>query len=121
MEMNNVNVIDIIKGITDSGLPLMEGKEKLETSAILNTVVNVNEFDFMDGELGEYVVFTTKEYPDNFFYGSSVTTESFKKLVEKVEEKTLQGVLEFGLPCKFTELMSKNKRKYIRVIFYPNN
>ena len=47
MEMNNVNVIDIIKGITASGLPLMEGKEKLETSAILNTVVNVNEFDFM--------------------------------------------------------------------------
>ena len=36
MEMNNVNVIDIIKGITASGLPLMEGKEKLETSAILN-------------------------------------------------------------------------------------
>ena len=119
--MINQNIIAQIKGITSTGLPFMEGLDKGETAEILGQIVNVIEYGYMKGDDGEYVVFTTKEYPDNFFYGSSVTTESFKKLVEKVEEKTLQGVLEFGLPCKFTELMSKNKRKYIRVIFYPNN
>lgn len=121
MEMNMQNIIAQIKGITASGLPFMEGLEKGETQEILGQIVNVDEFGFMNGDDGEYVVFTIKENEDNFFFGSTVVTSAFKQLDANIQPEVLKEILELGLPIKLTERQSKSKRKYIKVDFYPNN
>lgn len=108
--------------ITMSGLPLMEGKEKLEVKGnVLNNILTVDEYGYLEGDEGEYVVISLKEYPSNFIYGSSVVTEAFKKMDIEFSKEEIAIILEQGLTFKLTERLSKNKRKYISVAFFPKN
>lgn len=113
-------LINEVTEITNSGLPLMEGKEKLEIKGdILNLKVTVDEYGYLEGDEGEYVVISLKEYPKHFIYGSSVVTQAFKTLDEKLTNEELTYLLEKGLTFKLTEVMSKNKRKYTKITFFP--
>ena len=108
--------------ITASGLPFMEGKEKLEVKGnVLDIILTVDDYGFLEGEEGEYVVIALKEYPQHFIYGSSVVTQAFKTLEEKLNEEERAFLLEKGLTFKLTEMISKNKRKYIKINFFPKN
>ena len=108
--------------ITASGLAFMEGKEKLEVKGdVLDKILTVDDYGFLEGEEGEYVVIALKEYPEHFIYGASVVTQAFKTLEEKLNEEEIAFLLEKGLTFKLIELISKNKRKYIKIIFFPKN
>lgn len=121
--MENLNLEQLIQEvaqITASGLPIMEGKEKLEVrGAVLGSKLTVEDFGFMKGDDGDYVVITLREYPQHFIYGSSVVTEAFKTLDEKFNEEQIAGLLKLGLTFKLEEVTSKNKRKYIKITFFP--
>ena len=120
--MNLEQLINQVSQITASGLPFMEGKEKLEvTGNILNNVLTVDDYGFLEGEEGEYVVIALKEYPQHFIYGPSVVTQAFKTLEETLNEAERAFILEKGLTFKLTEVVSKNKRKYIKLTFFPKN
>lgn len=120
--MNIENLINEVSQITASGLPFMEGKEKLEVKGdILNNVLTVDDYGFLEGEEGEYVVIALKEYPNHFIYGSSVVTQAFKTLDEKFNDEEKEFLLEKGLTFKLNEILSKNKRKYTKIIFFPKN
>jgi hypothetical protein len=120
--MNLEQLINQVQQITASGLPFMEGKEKLEVKGnILNNVLTVDEYGFLEGEEGEYVVIALKEYPQHFIYGSSVVTQAFKTLEETLDEEERAFILDKGLTFKLTEVVSKNKRKYIKLTFFPKN
>ena len=120
--MNLEQLINEVQQITASGLPFMEGKEKLEVKGnILNNVLTVDDYGFLEGEEGEYVVIALKEYPQHFIYGSSVVTQAFKTLEETLDEEERAFILEKGLTFKLTEVVSKNKRKYIKLTFFPKN
>lgn len=120
--MNFENLINEVQQITASGLPFMEGKEKIEVKGdILNNVLTVDEYGYLEGEEGEYVVIALKEYPNHFIYGSSVVTQAFKTLDEKLNDEQKAFLLEKGLTFKLNEMMSKNKRKYTKIIFFPKN
>lgn len=120
--MNFEQIMNEVSQITASGLPFMEGKEKIEVKGnILNTTLTVDDFGFLEGEEGEYVVIALKEYPNNFIYGSSVVTQAFKTLDEKFNVDQKAFLLEKGLTFKLTEMLSKNKRKYTKIVFFPKN
>ena len=119
------NINDLIKSvseITESGLPFMEGKEKLAVEGdILNQVLSVDDYGFLSGEEGEYVVIALKEYPNNFIYGSSVVTQAFKKMDTKLSKDEIAYLIEEGLTFKLTKTTSANKRKYTKITFFPKN
>lgn len=126
--MNNIELlIKQAQEITASGLPFMTGKDKLEVEgAVLGATLTVDEFGYMEGtneDTGakeEYVVISLKEYPNHFIYGSSVVTQAFKTLETKFDEVNLQQLIEFGLTFRLTKQISKNKRKYTKIEFFPN-
>lgn len=119
-----MNINDLIKQaqeITKSGLPFMDGKEKLEvTGDVLGRKLTVDDFGYLDGDDGNYVVIAPKEYPKHFIYGGSVVTDAFKKLEEKMGNENMTALIQHGITFKLVELVSKNKRKYIRITFFPN-
>lgn len=120
--MNNFeNLIKKVQLITESGLPLMEGKEKISVDNVIGQVLTVSDYGFLNGEEGEYVVISIKEYPTNFIYGSSVVTQAFKNLDEQLTDEELVKILDEGLTFKLTTLVSKNKRKYTKITFFPKN
>ena len=115
-------LVDEVSQITASGLPFMEGKEKLEVKGdVLNNTLTVDDYGFLEGEEGEYVVIALKEYPQHFIYGSSVVTQAFKTLDEKFNEEQKAFLLNKGLTFKLSEMLSKNKRKYTKIVFFPKN
>ena len=120
--MMNINeLIKQAQEVTKSGLPFMDGREKLEvTGELLNNILTVDDYGYLDGDDGEYVVISLKEYPKHFIYGGSVVTDAFKKLEEKIGAENMAQLIQYGLTFRLSELISKNKRKYIRISFFPN-
>lgn len=113
-------LINQVAEITQSGLPFMEGREKLEVKGdVLNKVLTVEQYGFMEGEEGEYVAFTVKEYPKHFMYGASVVSEGFKKFDTKFDEDQKSMIMEHGLTIKLSERKSANKRTYTTLTFFP--
>ena len=115
-----LNINDLIKQaqeVTMSGLPFMDGKEKLE---VTGEILTVDDYGYLEGDDGEYVVISLKEYPHHFIYGGSVVTDAFKKLENKIGAESMVQLIQHGLTFKLSELVSKNKRKYIRILFFPN-
>ena len=119
-----LNINELIKQaqeVTMSGLPFMDGKEKLEvTGEVLNNILTVDDYGYLEGDDGEYVVISLKEYPHHFIYGGSVVTDAFKKLENKIGAESMVQLIQHGLTFRLSELVSKNKRKYIRISFFPN-
>lgn len=102
----------------DIQLPLMEGREKGETSELIATVCTITDYGFLPNEAGEpYAVFTVKEIPDKFFFGGSVLTA---RLSELEADGYHDVIVEEGLPVLMTNAKSKkNNRAYVNVEFYP--
>lgn len=105
----------MMKMNSNEGIPFMKDRTKGEMKEILDKDVTIKDFDFITGNDGEYVVFIVDEIKDSFFFGGQVLTQNLKEITE--EEK--QEVKTSGLPVKFYEAKSKNKRNYIGCIFYP--
>ena len=119
--MMNINeLIKQAQEVTKSGLPFMDGREKLEiTGEVLNNILTVDDYGYLDGDDGNYVVISLREYPNHFIYGGSVVTDAFKKLEEKIGAENMAQLIQHGLTFRLSELISKNKRKYIRISFFP--
>lgn len=109
----------LVQGITQTGLAFMEGREK--GILPLDKEVVINEFGFLNGDEGEYAVFTLKGVDKEFYYGSSVVTDVLKQVEEVLngDGESQTEFLEHGLPVQFTQRMSKAKRKYTAIKLYP--
>ena len=120
--MMNINeLINQAKEVTASGLPFMDGREPIKVEGkILNNILTVDDYGYLEGDDGEYVVIALKEYPQHFIYGGSVVTDAFKKLEGKIGVDNMGLLIEHGLTFRLSELVSKNKRKYTRISFFPN-
>lgn len=99
-------------------LPLMEGRDKGETSELMGQISTITDFGFLPNEAGEpYTVFTVKERPAKFYFGGSVLTA---RLTELEVEGYHDAITEEGLPVLLTEAKSKKtNRNYVNVEFYP--
>ena len=120
--MSNLNIKSLIskaKEVTSVGLPFMQGKEKEEIN--MGILYNINEYGFLQGETGEdFVVFTTKEHNNKFFYGGSVVTQKIKDLEENLTSDEMCQLLEYGIEVLFIQKVSKNKKKYTTCEFFPS-
>ena len=97
------------------GIEFMDKRTKGETEELLDQVVTIRDYAFISGQDGEYAVFIIDEDADKFYFGGKVITDNLKAFSEEEHEE----LKEEGLPTLFAERVSKNKRKYISVEFYP--
>ena len=97
------------------GIEFMDKRSKGETEELLDQVVTIRDYAFISGQDGEYAVFIIDEEADKFYFGGKVITDNLKALSEEDHEELKAD----GLPTLFVERVSKNKRKYISVEFYP--
>lgn len=100
-----------------NSLPFMEGRKKGEMQRIVGTTVTITDYGFLQDENEkEYICFVVKEDPENFYFGGAVLTDNMKELDTDgyKEEITFNG-----LPVFFDKKMSKNKKEYVTVTFYP--
>ena len=121
--MSNLNIKALInkaKEVTATGLPFMQGKEKHELT--MGMIYNINEYGFLDGGESneEFVVFTTKEHPEAFFYGGSVVTQKIKDLEANLTNEEIAQLLDYGIEVIFLQKLSKNKKKYTTCEFFPS-
>lgn len=101
-----------------AGLPLMEGREKGEMKTLANDeTFTIREFGFIkENDSADYVVFTIDEDNKNFYFGGQVLTENMHTMED---EGYSEVIFKEGLPVKFEERRSKNKRTYIACEFFP--
>lgn len=98
--------------------PIMEGKEKIQTSDVINQEITISDFDLLtDHQDGtQYVVITMREYPNNFLFGGQVLTELCQDLYEKFGDDVHTMLQQEGLKIRLTSKQSKNsKRPYTAV------
>lgn len=97
-------------------LPLMENREKAELSNIVDKVVTIRDYGFMKDENDkEYVAFIVDEDETSFYFGGQVLTDNIKEL----EDDGYGEEIKKGLPVRLGKKMSKAKREYTTVEFYP--
>mgnify|MGYP004702745727 CR=1 FL=1 len=98
------------------GIDFMDGRTKGDVKSLNGKIVEVNDYSFLKGDDGDYVVFTTKQDPDHFYFGAMVMTDNFKKFTEadKLE------IQKDGIPVMFEEKKNKKgNRTYQAITFYP--
>jgi hypothetical protein len=97
-------------------LPIMEGREKGEMDSILNTVVTITDYDFLQGDDSPFAVFTIEQIPYMFFFGGGVITDHIQTLDKEGYKAEIQ---KEGLPVRFEKKKSKNGRMYVNAILFP--
>jgi len=117
--MDIKELISKVKEVTNTGLPFMTGLEKAEIG--MGEIMHINNYGYLKGEEGDFVVFTTKEYPKNFFFGSSVLTGKMKELDIALGEENMFKLLDNGIEVVFDKKKSKNKREYTNCVFFPSH
>lgn len=98
-------------------LPLMQGRTKGEAAELIGQVVTIRDYGFLNGDTGEYAVFTVDEEPQQFFFGGSVLTEQLQEMEKDGYHAEIQAD---GLPMALVTRKSKKGRDYTGVIFYPD-
>ena len=108
----------MLKMNNNEGIKFMSERTKGDIKELIGQKVTIKDFEFINGDNGEYVVFIVDEIADSFFFGGSVLTSNLKTLSEE-EKKEVQ---ENGLPVEIYEAKSKNKRNYIsyHIVSYHN-
>jgi hypothetical protein len=100
-----------------NSLPFMEGREKGEMKRIVDMSCTIIEYGFLqDEDNKEYVCFIVKEDPQNFYFGGQVLTDNMQELET---DGFHAEIIKEGLPVNFGLKMSKNKKEYVTVEFYP--
>jgi hypothetical protein len=112
--MLNLDLLSKVREITASGLPFMDGKEKLELAN--GSTFIVRHFGFLEGDNGDFVVIADDNY---YAFGGSIVTEAFKKLEGALSEQEIEQLLNAGLPVKIAKKKSKGGRQYTSCEFFP--
>lgn len=113
--MNKLELIKKAKEITASGLPFMEGKEKIELGDGLLYVVK--EYGYLKNEDGDFVVIADET---TFAFGGSVITDNFRKLEAQLKETEISQLLADGIEILIKKKQSpKSKRNYTVCEFFP--
>lgn len=98
------------------GIMFMEGREKGNVKSLNGKIVEVVDYNFINGDSGKYLVFIIRQDTKNFYFGASVMTENFLSFTpEDKEEIQMQGI-----PIMLEDKKNrKGTRTYQNCIFYP--
>jgi len=98
-------------------LPFMENRDKGDFEQLIGQAVTIRDFGFLsDNGDKEYVCIILDEDKEKFYFGGQVLTDNMKELEEEGYKEEIQNE---GLPVKFDKKISKNKRQYTTVQFFP--
>lgn len=115
MTINVKNLINKIRKEHEvQGIPFMEGR----TAGTLEVGrrYDINDFGFINGDNGEYVVVSVKDNDKEFFFGGMVLTQIMKDIQDNYSEDEVAAIMEEGLPIQLDKVKSKtNKRTYTKV------
>jgi hypothetical protein len=104
---------------SNGGVPFMENRTKGDKLPTQSSVT-VDNYGYIDGEEGEYVVISLREFPDKFYFGGGVVTDKFEELDKALSKDEKAQILEEGLPVLFQNRQNKaKKREYMTCVFYP--
>jgi len=92
------------------------GGQRGDFDKLLDTITTIKDFQIVSGDFGEYITFKTEEPETYYSTGGGVVVRKFKELKDDIEDIRTEG-----LPVRFVERISKNKRTYKDVIFYPDD
>lgn len=112
--INKMELLKKVKDITASGLPFMEGKEKVELTDGMLYVVK--EYGYLKSEDSDFVVVADDT---TFAFGGSVITDAFKKLDENLDGSEIEELLKDGIEMEIKKKKSRNKREYTTCEFFP--
>lgn len=102
-----------------NNLPFMDGREKGDMERIVNMNCTIHDYGFLqDDKDNDYVCFIIDEDPQTFYFGGQVLTDNMHELDNFGYH---QAVNDEGLPVFFGKKISKNKREYTTVTFYPED
>ena len=110
-----MNLREKVKSFKKEGIKFMEGRNKGDLSDLFDKVVTVRDYDFIQGDDGNYLVFIIDEDDDNFYFGGSVLTNDFKQF-DAENKKELQ---EVGLQIKLKN--KKGKKHNYTSVDYPED
>ena len=119
---DNINIRPVtlkerIKAKTQLDKPsFLEGRKKADYETLLNKTLTLVDFNIgHHSELGDFVTFIIREDDENYYnQGGQVVVETFKKIIDDLEE-----IRNEGIPFKLSKVKSKNKMTYTKVEFYP--
>lgn len=98
------------------GIEFMSDRTKGDTDELIDRVLTIRDYAFINGDDGEYVVFIVDEVKDKFYFGGKVLTTNMKEFTEDEHNE----IKENGLPTAFySRKAKKGNREYTAVEFYP--
>lgn len=103
-------------------IEFMLGRDKVEEGKGLEEgkTYNIKDWDYLNGDNGEYIVFIVDEDEKHFYFGGQIVTMKFKSLDSTCSEKEIEEIKIEGLPVEFEKKVSKKtKSKYTNVRFFP--
>ena len=108
-----MNLLERVKKDMRATSSLMDGRIKGEVKT--ETVYVVKDFAILNDKKNnsEYTVFVSEGSPNNFYFGGTVVTDKFKRIIELVTDEELDELKKEGIPVMFIMKKSKNKRNYM--------
>lgn len=115
MEINVNSIINQIKKEHEvQGIPFMEGRT-LSTMEV-GRIYTINDFGFINGDKGEYVVVSTKEDEKVFYFGGMVLTQLMKDIEKNYTDEQVSALMGHGLQIRIDKVKAKaSKRLYTKV------
>lgn len=115
MSKNLQDIISQVKEITASGLPFMDGKEKVALED--GDLYTVKNYGYLTSADGDFVVVADDT---TYAFGGSIVTEAFTKLDAKIDGTQIAELLKDGIPMKISKRKSESsKRNYTVCEFFP--
>lgn len=119
------NLNDLISKVQEvangSVIDFMVGRTKAEGHLPMRQLLTIKNFDFLQGDNGEYAVVIFEEDDQHFHFMGTVVTDKLKKIQENILPSELEELLACGIECVFEQKVSKNKFRYCDVLFFPNH
>lgn len=116
---------DLILKIQELGngsiIDFMVGREKATHSIPNRQLLTITNFDFLNGDNGDYAVVIFKEDEKHFYFTGSVVTDKLHKIKDNMLPHELEELLTNGIECVFEQKVSKNKFRYCDITFFPNH
>ena len=116
MEVFEMKTLKEFSKSLNSQSEIMNERTKGVIDEIIGRVVTIIDYEFMNGDDGEFVAFVCKEIPEVFYFGSKVLTDGLKKCDENGYGEEIK---RDGLPIKLIKKKSKKGREYTGVEYYP--
>lgn len=88
------------------GIPFMDNRTKIDIP--VDEQVHIQDYGFINGDDGEFVVLAFVEYPENFFFGNTIATNNIRTIESDLGSKEEALNMLKNVAIVFSKHESKN-------------